>query len=265
MRVLCVYAAYEKNAEYRENIRRFLHGGGLLPGVDTVVVVNGETSVPLPPESATTRVLRRPNVGYDFGAWGDALRLVLDAAPAPPPYDAFVFVNGSVRGPYTQRHGPDWVSALTRLLTPEVRLVGLTINVCTLWRALPPDSHVQSMLFAADAECLRLLRARGIFDPVPPEAGLMEVVRSREVLMSQLVLQAGWNLSCMASRYQGLDYRTLQHNPNAQSARYQGDPFFPGAYFGGTLDWRELMFVKTERLPDAVAEAEAAAAEAAEA
>ena len=63
--------------------------------------------------------------------------------------------------------------------------------------------------------------------------------------MSQRILAHGWNIDCLAKRYSGLDYRTITEDPNTSSV--DGDPYWDGAYFGGTLDPYELVFVKTDR------------------
>lgn len=267
-RVLCVYAAHAPNLEYAENVRRFARGGGVLPHVHYVFVVNeGGLPLDLPAEGElpNVRVLRRPNEGYDFGAWAHALSL-LEAeggGALQDRYSHFVFVNSSVRGPCVARPGrDDWTLPLLALLRGSVALAGLTINVLPVeayggaaalaaayglrgWRVLP---HVQSMLFATDARGLARLRSFGIFDPVPAAARLPDVVLGRELRMSAALLALGCNISCLAQRYAGLDYAggAVRSDPNPTSVN--GDPFFPGAYWGSTLDPREVLFFKTSRL-----------------
>jgi hypothetical protein len=252
---LCIYAIYEKNEEYRDNVLAFLYGGGMLPHVDYVLVVNGPFEFPKE-DFPNTRIIRRANQGYDFGAWAHALRELGDSRI----YSNFIFLNSSVRGPFTQRYGPDWTKPLLEKLNGNVRLVGLTINVLPV-STFPGSGvinemygrsssscvpHVQSMLFAVDAGSLQMLRAQGIFDDVPDGILFHVLILEREVRMSTAILAKGWNIDCMASRYTGLDYVNIDKDPNPSSR--DGDPFYPGAYWHETLDPSEIMFYKTERI-----------------
>jgi hypothetical protein len=185
-------------------------------------------------------------------------------APLSSKYNNYVFVNSSVRGPIGITKGFDWTKSFTGMLTNDVLLSGLTINVLPCkwlkgstqmadaygiasWNVLP---HVQSMLFATNTKGLDILRKDHIFDPVPPYATMNEVIMGREVRMSIVLLAAGWNISCLASKYRGLDYKSgvVREDPNPTSR--MGDSFYPGGYWGGTVDINELMFFKTARLPE---------------
>lgn len=262
---LCIYAAHARNEEYAENVRHFVQCGGIVPDVDYVIVVNdgglpldfGQT---LPPN---VRVTHRPNEGYDFGAWSHALQELGGCQALAKRYQHFVFVNSSVRGPcIAGLQSPNWTLALTRLLQGRVALAGITINVLPLhtfrgatelaasyglvgWRVLP---HVQSMVFAVGADTLLFLANDGIFDSVPPVATLGDIIVGRELRMSATLLAAGYNITCLARRYTGIDYASgiMQQDPNPTSRN--GDPFFPGAYWGLSLDPHEVLFYKTARM-----------------
>lgn len=265
-RTLCVYAAHARTPEYVENVRRFVCGGGVLLHIDYAIVVNDGTlplDVPTEGQLPNVRVLHRPNEGYDFGAWAHALAELGGVARLREQYDTFIFVNSSVRGPCVAQPGlDDWTAPLLDLLRGNVALAGLAINVLPLgafrgaaslvqgyglagWRVLP---HVQSMLFAVRGDGLAQLAAEGVFDPLPAAVTLGEVIVGRELRMSAAILASGKNISCLARRYAGLDYASgaVQTDPNPTSRG--GDPFFPGAYWGATLDPHEVMFYKTTRL-----------------
>lgn len=243
--IMCIYVAYEKNDEYIKNIKFFLNHG-ILPSVDYIFVLNGNSTIKYPTAPNIT-IMHRENKGYDFGAWGDALRSTRRQ------YRHYIFVNTSIRGPYNERVGSDWTKPFIDLIQGDVKLVGLTINILTrAFGGLSPSKvhpHVQSMVFVTDRNGKDLLVDRGIFDPVPEHYTFTDLIVNREVGMSTAILQNGWNISCLAKKYQDQDYRTIQNNINNSSESYGGDPFFPGAYFGETLDKYDILFYKTERLP----------------
>jgi hypothetical protein len=57
------------------------------------------------------RVLRRPNVGFDFGSYADAI------SAAGRVYDVYIFLNSGVTGPFVPSYMPrdwHWTEALDR-------------------------------------------------------------------------------------------------------------------------------------------------------
>jgi hypothetical protein len=247
MRILCIYAYFEKNQEYQDNLRFFLKHG-LNDGADFAFVLNGKCSVPIP-SAPNIIVLRRENTGYDFGAYTAALdrlsaRLHL--------YDFYFFLNTSVRGPFLPRDYPQrWQSVFVDMLRDDVKLVGTTINMLpTPYPFLvemgfrSPYSHVQTQMFAMDKECFEFLRPL-IFADDASGMDFYDVVEQKEIAMSQYVLNNGWNINCALPKYRDLDYRTMLADINPTSA--SGDPSFKGKYFGGTYTPYDVVFIKTNR------------------
>ena len=111
----------------------------------------------------------------------------------------------------------------------------------------PPYAHVQSYVLAMRRATLRwVLDHTDVFDPRRAAPDYTTAVLQKEVLLSQTLLRVGgWNISCLAGRYRGADYRAVTVDPNPSS--YGGDACFPGAYFGGDLDINEVLFLKSER------------------
>lgn len=276
--VLVIFSYYEKDRVYADNLRYFLNNAALnnsdqpenLKGsaryqISYLVVVNGETcSVEIPP---TVKVLRRPNTGYDFGAYSHALSSLKDLEK----HDYFFFINSSVRGPflpmYAQTHGTHWLDPFFDALQSgsDVRLVGTTINVLSKetsesihfksflaarsfppLRAGVPVTHVQSMVFLVDRKCLHMLQEHGMFDMPVSSQSFLDTIAGKELFMSYLVLHvAKWNIASVLPDYQGLDYRTLNKDPNPTSVN--GDPCFPGACFHRTIHPFDVVFIKTNR------------------
>lgn len=242
-RMACIYAYYEKDAVYKENLRFFLEKGLDAPNMDYYLVINGKCTVSIPPK---VTVLHRENKGYDFGAWSHAVaRFPLDR------YDYVFFMNTSVRGPYGKGRWPD---PFLRVFDKDTKLVGTSINVghpvvakgTYLEGTAPVYPHVQSMFFCLDREALAFLKAQGFFEESSLDGkGFRDVITEKEIGMSLMVLNHGWNIGSVLRRYQGVDYRTIQRDINPTSIT--GDPYFEGAYFGGTISPEEAVFFKIAR------------------
>jgi hypothetical protein len=250
MESLCIYNYYEKDESYKSNCQFFL-SKGINDKSDFIFVINGESTVEFPLRDNVT-VMFRENKGFDFMAYSYVLNK-MDISK----YKYFIFINTSVRGPY-ENDVSNWQSQFTSMITNDVKLVGTTINIWLGTKLIPyligdenkfnamgfhrPFTHVQSMMFAMDRECLMYLKDI-IFKEV--ESSFKDTVLFREVYMSQLVLKNNWNINCIASLYHNIDYRTLKHDINYSSIA--GDPCYPRAYFGKTITPDDVIFIKTNR------------------
>lgn len=245
-RHVCIYAYYEKNEDYKNNLRYFLKNGGLRKDVDYIFVLNGDCTVDIP-EAANIKIIKRENKGYDFGAWANALSTIkLD-------YEHYVFINTSVVGPY----GEDWLRSFMDLFddSPDVKLVGTSINIYTnkaKWykgRESPPYPHVQSMFFVLKRDALKyLLDNTDVFNETKLNSfsNIADVVHTCEIGMSLALLSNNWNINCILPKYRGLNYRTIKHDINPTS--WDGDPYYPGAYFGSTIQKEDVVFYKSYRM-----------------
>ena len=240
----CIYAYYEKDAVYKENLRFFLEKGLDVPNMDYYLVINGKCTLSIPPN---VTVLNRENNGYDFGAWCHAI-----ARYPMEKYDYVFFVNTSVRGPYSR--DKNWTKAFIKRFKGDTKLVGTSINIghpvvaqgTPLEGTAPVYPHVQSMFFCLNREGLAFLREQGFFDAASLEGkGFREVITEKEIGMSLMILNHGWNIDSVLSKYQGLDYRRVKSDINHTSV--SGDPYFNGAYFGGTISPEEAVFFKIAR------------------
>jgi len=247
---LCIYAYYEKNREYRENFLYFLKHG-VHEGMTYIIVVNGRCANL--PHVRNVHFLYRSNTGFDFGAFEYALDHIDTSL-----FKYFVFLNTSVRGPFSNH--TQWEKPFLDLLVGDVHLVGTTIAFLSQGdsdtlhdRIKRRDKismiysyHIQSMVFAMDYECLEYLRPV-IFSNTRKLKTMTHAILDKEILMSTMVLQHGWNISCLASKYRGYDYRkvTSEMNPTSDG----GNPCVIGGYFGQTLQAHEVVFIKSHLLP----------------
>lgn len=163
---LIVYAYYETGDEkasfYRENFEFFLRhsltADAAADDVDYAIVMNFEMDLfyashvpPLP----NVHVFVRENFCFDSGAWGSALARMRERFPERwMKYTKFIFLNGSVRGPflpaYVSQMGWPWHRFFTSYLRGNVKLVGCTVNC-------DPDLHIQSFVWATDRDGLQAL------------------------------------------------------------------------------------------------------------
>ena len=88
------------------------------PNVDYIIIVNGnKCSVDF--QGYNVKVIFRENIGYDFGAYTHALEI------QSRPYDYYIFMNSSVRGPFgcandALCHG--WPQKFISLISDDVKL-----------------------------------------------------------------------------------------------------------------------------------------------
>ena len=241
-KLACIYAYYEKNAEYKENFLYFLENG-ILDHIDYYFVMNGDYSVSV------------PNIGYDFGAWSHALAKINISR-----YDYVFFMNTSVRGPFMKDGSRDWTKPFLDLFRDDVKLVGTTINILDLAsigvgiREHVPCvnalvcPHVQSMFFVLDREALAFLSSKNFFDEDEIiKLDFHQVIGKKEVGMSWHILQNKWNIASILPEYQNIDYRLVKKDINGTSR--SGDGYYENAYFGRTLHPYEVIFFKTNRIP----------------
>ena len=195
---------------------------------DHLFIVNGpsfsvEEHVPM---YSNVRVIRRPNLGFDFGAWAEGLRSVarLDA------YSYFVFTNDSVVGPFVPSYlqARDWPGIFTRMLDDRVKLVGTNVGDHP---QLPP--HVQSMFLATDVTGLRTMTAYGVFDGLT-EGGheARAVALGREIDASRAILEAGYELDCLMPSASGRRWTTAGPTVKARTGDAYNSACYPRALPG---------------------------------
>uniref|UniRef100_A0A6C0DR71 Uncharacterized protein n=1 Tax=viral metagenome TaxID=1070528 RepID=A0A6C0DR71_9ZZZZ len=208
------------------------------PGVDFILIANGKRlEFEVPPY---VRVLRRDNLGYDFGGWSDGL-LTDDLYKE---YSSFIFVNSSVIGPFMRPgDGRRWTDIYLGGLVGDVKLFGSTINTCM--RPMT-NSHVQSYIFALDRSTLDYLIECGIFSMRDYVKTLDAAVHSREIAMSRRVIERGWNIGSLLTYYKGVDFTFSDRQPEAYGLVFMDDMVRTSCY---NLLWNEydLVFVKGNR------------------
>ena len=215
---VCMYAYYEKNEEYKENLIYFLQNG-LLEYVDYYIIINGECTVDIP-NLNNIIVLKRENKGFDFGAWSYCINQLTKQ------YDYYVFLNTSVKGPYLTEEDINnnitWLDKFLVLFNNEdIKMVGTTINIYQGFTEQieeyknnygyePPYTHIQSMFFILNNEGLNYLLSQNFFDEelINSYIDAQKIVINNEIRLSQLILLNNWNINSIVPKYKDIDYRT---------------------------------------------------------
>jgi hypothetical protein len=249
MKTICIYNYYEKDYKYKQNCLYFLKHG-LNSYSDFLFVVNGKSTITFP-DLTNIRVIYRNNIGYDFMAFSHGLNNININY-----YDYFLFINTSVRGPFV-KNIDNWQNIFTSMINRDTKLIGTTINIFCGKKNChwsyenklnelgieKPYTHIQSMMFAMDKECLLYLKDRIFIEE--PLYGFTDTIIYKEIMMSQFVLKNNWNINCTAPLYKNYDYRTLKIDMNYSSNC--GDSCYHGGYFGKSLQPYEVVFIKTNR------------------
>ena len=259
---VCMYAYYEKNDDYKENLKYFLDNVVLNKNIinkdiDFYIIINGNCTIELPNETNTIKIIRRENTGFDFGSWSHCIKKYLNKS-----YDYYIFLNTSVKGPYPKNI--DWLNKFLDLFKTgpgNVKLVGTSINIlenpnnlCDIsnkykekYKYDGPYTHVQSMFFILDKEGFNILNNEKFFDDedeLNKSKDILYVIINKEIRLSQILLKKGYNINSILYKYKDIDYTKVTHNFNPSST----DPYYKNAYFGDTITKEEAIFFKTNRL-----------------
>jgi hypothetical protein len=221
--------------QYNDRVKHFInHAVFKDPRVDFIFISNDpDTQIRLP---KYVRLIRRENIGYDFGGWSDALaqeKKRLDR------YKYVIFANSSIVGPYISEK-KRWPYVLTDGLKDDVKLFGVTINTMD-----NPDhfSHVQSYLFVLDVETVKMLINEHILCTCHYAETFQGAISEKEIGMSRKILEHDGNISSLLKYYHGIDFRKPYPSTDKEPL---WDVMFKG--YENTLWTRdELLFIKGNR------------------
>jgi hypothetical protein len=217
MKTLVLYVFSQIN----ERVNKFIKNAIFLdPDVDFIVINNGSPDEVILPDYVI--YVKSDNTGYDFGGWSKAL-LYNDLYKG---YDSFIFVNSSASGPYLPSYfNGKWTDIFLNGLTDTVKLFGSSIstNSLTTVNDVESSSHVQSYIFSMNSETLLFLISKNIFTIKTFTISPKDTFLNREMKMSRYILDNGWNIGCMMSYYNGIDFRFLTTKPS-DCKPFLGDP-----------------------------------------
>jgi len=249
-RVFVNYAFSGTRQDAVDNLDFFLRHGMTIPhpSLDLIVhygiVINGKCEVEqckhpenfVPDPKVSIRVLERENMGYDFGAHAAMLKELRE------PYDAYVFFNAGVTGPFTPSYMPrewHWTQAFTDKLRGSVGLVGTSIDCLKKGSWVGHGPRIEGFAFAMSREALETVRAHGT--SFRDHATKREAVGFGEYNLSQVVLSHGFQIDTLLKAYQGVDW----NDQSEWACNEYKHPSRKGSYFGISMHPLEVLFHKT--------------------
>ena len=204
--------------------------------VDYILIINGNTCEVNLPELYNLKIIRRDNIGFDFGGHKAALDSLGDKK-----YDYYFFMNSGMMGPFLpdtlvakQNH---WVHQFIPMITDKVKLVGTSI-FCESEANHGSGPRVESFFFMTDAIGLELLLKKGTV--FYNHSTKYDAVKDGELGMSECILQNGYTVDCMLEKYRGLDWSD-KANYTINNNQY---PSRNNSYFGKSINPFEVIFHK---------------------
>jgi hypothetical protein len=203
--------------------------------IDYIIVINGFECTVNFPDIPNLRIIKRPNIGYDFGGHGEALKYLESEGKT---YDYYFFMNSGVFGPIIERTEPHWTTVFINKITDLVKLVGTTI-VC-----LPKKDKggygpkVEGFFFMTDQIGLDLLKREGTI--FCNHTNKILAIINGEYGASRCILKHGYSIDCILQRYKNinwLDEANWKMNNNIHPSRR-------GSFYGKSIDPSEVIFHK---------------------
>lgn len=216
----------KKEVSYKDNI-------------DYIIVINGhnyDTSIQFPLLTNLT-VIKRDNVGFDFGGHNAALEYIEKNNKS---YDYYFFMNSGVIGPilppnFRESH---WSNVFIRKINNRVKLVGTTIVCLPHHDAGGYGPKVEGFCFMVDKIGLNLLKNKqNIFCNHPDK---YSAIVNGEYGLSNCILKNGYSIDCMLHRYLNIDWTdsknyNLNHNVH---------PSRKNSFYGKSINPYEVIFHK---------------------
>ena len=240
MKTLVLYVFNELN----ERVNSFIKNAIFLDkDVDFLLINNGPAIELTLPDYVI--YFKGENIGHDFGGWSRGL-LFNDLYKE---YDSFIFVGSQAAGPYLPSYFKGkWTDIYLNGLTDSVKLFGSTISTNTISLVNNPEtsSYVQSYIFTVNSETLLFLISKGIFSLSSLSRTLQDVLK-REIQMSRLIIENGWNIGCLMTYYKDVDFRFLASNPSDYKP-FLGDPLVSKNFSDKLFNnFYELVFINAKR------------------
>lgn len=203
--------------------------------IDYIIVINGYNVRMSFPELDNLTILKRHNVGYDYGGHNHALNYIKNKK-----YDYYFFMNSGVIGPIIPNYytGPHWSSIFINKITDKVKLVGTTISCLPHHNMGGYGPKVEGFFFMTDNIGLELLKnQQTIFFDHPNK---QRAIINGEYGMTKCIFNGGYTIDCMIPEYQNIDWLdeknyTLNNNMNPSRAN---------SFYGNSLNPYDVIFHK---------------------
>ena len=206
--------------------------------IDYIFVINGHThpkTIRFPTLDNVT-VLKRDNMGYDFGGHAHALEYLETTSKV---YDYYFFMNSGVIGPilphYFKGH---WSSIFIEKITEKVKLVGTTIACLQPHDKGGYGPKVEGFFFMVDQVGLNVLKERGTI--FCNHQDKISAVINGEYALSNCMFENGYSIDCMLPRYKGIDWT----NPVYYTLNNNLHPSRKNTFYGRSINPYDVVFHK---------------------
>ena len=215
-----------KELSYKENI-------------DYIIVINGYEYKKeiIFPNLPNLTIIRRENIGYDFGGHNCALTHIKNTRKI---YDYYFFMNSGVIGPIIPHYFKEshWTNIFIKKINDRVKLVGTSI-VCLL-----PDDlggygpKVEGFFFMTDNIGLELFKKEGTI--FCDHKDKVSAILNGEYSLSTCILKNGYSIDCMLPRYQNIDW-TNRDNYNLNNNTH---PSRKNCFYNFSINPYDVIFHK---------------------
>lgn len=256
-----VFSGGAERSDSQDNLSFFLREGVTAPLDDSLIIDYGITSNGvctveecMKPKKflhrnengivPRVRVLQRENEGFDFGGH-TAMLEELDDEGVTQNYDAFIFLNDGVVGPFTPSYFPSswhWSRAFLDKFTDESDIRGEIGLVGTSIVCLPKEDRgglgpkVEAFAFAISRHALEIVRAHGT--SFRQHKDKVEAILFGEYNLTKILFKNDINIDCLLNAYRGIDWR------NETQCNEQKHPSRKNTYFGTSINPLEVVFHK---------------------
>jgi len=207
--------------------------------IDYIVVINGynyNNNIQFPNLENLT-ILKRENVGYDFGGHNCALEYIENKSKK---YDYYFFMNSGVIGPIIPHYFTDnhWSNIFINKINDRVKLVGTTIVCLPNTDAGGYGPKVEGFFFMVDNFGLNLLKKQQTI--FCNHNNKYSAIVNGEYGLSKCILQNGFSIDCMLPNYQNIDwtnYNNYKLNKNKHPSR-------KNSFYGYSINPYDVIFHK---------------------
>ncbi len=208
--------------------------------IDYIIVINGhnyDESIKFPDLLDNLIIIKRDNIGFDFGGHNSGLEYLKKNNKT---YDYYFFMNSGVIGPilphyFTETH---WTDIFIKKINDKVKLVGTTIVCLPSYDAGGYGPKVEGFFFMTDKIGLELLiNQKNIFFDHPDK---YSAIVYGEYGLSNCILKNGYSIDCMLSKYQNIDWT----DPKNYSLNNNNHPSRKNSFYGNSINPYNVIFHK---------------------
>jgi hypothetical protein len=207
--------------------------------IDYIIVINGNVyneNIHFPTLENLT-ILKRDNIGYDFGGHNYALEYIEKTNKT---YDYYFFINSGVIGPiiphyFTETH---WSNIFIKKITDRIKLVGTSIVCLPRHDSGGYGPKVEGFFFMVDKIGLKLLKdQKNIFCNHKDKHN---AVVNGEYGLSNCIFKNGYSIDCMIPKYQNIDWT----NNNNYDLNNNMHPTRKNSFYGYSINPYDVIFHK---------------------